>query len=140
MDLDVGPYDFHIPAQNMRHTVTAVSSIGSEVLDESSEWVAWNVWIVWIVSGGVQNGRKTFQRDTDSKRTRKVETMCQGVYHYQNLDDGIEQTIEKLELMGAARSMDGPLDLRNGIYKQCDQNSLVFLCLGRQDSELLDWN
>lgn len=96
------------------------------------------MWIVWIVSGGVQNGRKTFQRDTDSKRTRKVETMCQGVYHYQNLDDGIEQTIEKLELMGAARSMDGPLDLRNGIYKQCDQNSLVFLCLGRQDSELLD--
>ena len=40
MDLDAGPYNFHIPAQDMGHTVTAVASIGLEVLDESSEWVA----------------------------------------------------------------------------------------------------
>ena len=40
MDLDAGPYNFHIPAQDMGRTVTAVASIGSEVLDESSEWVA----------------------------------------------------------------------------------------------------
>ena len=34
--------------------------------------------------------------------------------------------------MGAAHSMDGPLDLSDGIYNQCDQN-LLFLCLGRQE-------
>ena len=36
-DLDAGPYNFHIPAQDMGHTVTVVASIGLEVLDESSE-------------------------------------------------------------------------------------------------------
>ena len=58
--------------------------------------------------------------------------MCYVVYHQQNLDGGSEQTIEQREVMGAAHSMDGPLDLRSGIYNQCDQNSL-FLCLGRQE-------
>lgn len=40
MDLDAGPYNFHIQAQDMCHTVTGVKSIELEVLDESSEWVA----------------------------------------------------------------------------------------------------
>ena len=40
MDSDAGPYNFHIPTQDMGHTVTAVASIELEVLDESSEWVA----------------------------------------------------------------------------------------------------
>ena len=40
MDLNAGPYNFHIPAQGMVHIVAAVASVELEVLDENSEWVA----------------------------------------------------------------------------------------------------
>lgn len=116
-----GPCNFHTPAHDMGHTVSAMAmvSIGLVVLHASPKWVAWIAWLCgyhqWSydanfllvchrgpsgLSGGVQNGPNMVDWDMRwEKKAKPAAKIEKRVYHPQNLGGRNEQTTGQQEVV-----------------------------------------